>query len=231
MKLSREILSFLFSLDFDDQQLPEHVKTLNPFKECTPAVEQVIHAFYDKFYGDAHSRTMIIGINPGRHGAGSTGLPFTDTKRLNEDCAIPFSTFSSHEPSSVFIYEVVKAYGGPEAFYKDFYITSMCPLGFVKQNKKGSWVNYNYYDDAELFQTVEHFMKDKMAEQLQWPILQKRAYCLGTGKNFKFVQKLNEQEKWFEEIIPLEHPRYVMQYKYKEREKYVTKFLKLLGQK
>lgn len=225
MKLSQAILSFLFSLDFPESKLPSKVKTLNPFKECPPEVEQVIKAFYGKFYGDDKPRSMIIGINPGRHGAGSTGLPFTDTKRLNEECAIPFDTFSSHEPSSVFIYEVIKAYGGPRAFYEDFYITSMCPLGFVWQNQKGTWVNYNYYDDQQLFKTVEAFMKQKMAEQLEWPVQRKKAFCLGTGKNFKFVQQLNKEEGWFEEIVPLEHPRYVMQYKFKEKEAYVEKFL------
>ena len=61
---------------------------------------------------------MILGINPGRHGSGVTGIAFTDTKRLNNDCGISFDEYVTHETSSVFVYEMIKAFGGPEKFYQ-----------------------------------------------------------------------------------------------------------------
>ena len=31
----------------------------------------------------------------------------------------------------VFVYQVIDSYGGPVAFYKDYYIGAVCPLGFT----------------------------------------------------------------------------------------------------
>ena len=50
-------------------------------------------------------------------------------------------------------------------------------------------------------------------------------FCFGTGKNEKFLKKINEKFHFFEKIIALEHPRYIMQYKYHSRENYIEKYL------
>jgi len=47
-------------------------------------VRKLIREFYTKFYSDCKPRQLVLGINPGRFGAGATGIPFTDTRRLNE---------------------------------------------------------------------------------------------------------------------------------------------------
>jgi hexokinase len=52
---------------------------------------------------------------------------------------------------------------------------------------------------------------------------------LGTGKNYKFLEKLNKQEKFTEQLIPLEHPRFVMQYRAKRKQEFIEKYLRLLG--
>ena len=44
-----------------------------------------------------------------------------------------------------------------------------------------------------------------------------KAYMLGKGKNFKYFKKLNDRFQWYEEVIALPHPRWVMQYRYKMR--------------
>lgn len=54
------------------------------------------------------------------------------------------------------------------------------------------------------------------------------ACCIGTGKNFAFFSKLNEEHGFFRRIIPLEHPRFVMQYRYKRLEEYIGKYLAAL---
>ena len=94
--------------------------------------------------------TFILGINPGRHGAGVTGIPFTDSKCLQQHCGIDPGTLQTREVSAEFMYEMITAYGGSAAFYSDFYINSPCPLGLLRQNGKGNWVNCNYYDSASL---------------------------------------------------------------------------------
>ena len=52
-----------------------------------------------------------------------------------------------------------------------------------------------------------------------------KCFCLGNNKNFNFLSKINEKEKFFKEIVPLEHPRFIMQYRYRRREEFVNKFI------
>ena len=68
-------------------KLPDGFELLNPFFD-NPETLTVMATFYQKFYNDHHQRKFIIGINPSRHGAGVTGVPFTDTKRLESACGI-----------------------------------------------------------------------------------------------------------------------------------------------
>ncbi len=226
MKWSNQILDFLNRLDLSKDILPDKIYPLLPLKgENSDVIHRVTTAFYQKYYNDSTSRRMIIGINPGRLGAGATGLPFTDTKRLQEFCDIPIPEFSTHEPSSVFVYEVIKAFGGAEAFYRQFYITSVCSVGFVEQKEGGEMVNHNYYDSNALTAAVEPFIIEKMKEQIAFGVDTRLAYCFGTGKNFKYFNSLNQQQHFFDKIIPLEHPRYIMQYKSKQQAFYIDKYL------
>jgi hypothetical protein len=204
--------------------LPEGISVMNPFRE-NPEALAVSSAFYKKFYDDHRERHLILGINPGRFGAGITGVPFTDTKRLTSECGLPFNGKPTHEPSATFIYEMINAYGGAEKFYGNFYIHSVFPLGFTATNEKGKEVNYNYYDSRELTESVYDAIIKNIQTQLKFGINKKIAYCFGTGKNEKFLKKLNEEYKFFEEIIPLEHPRFIMQYRFKTKEIFVKKYL------
>lgn len=225
--LADKILAFNRSLDIQTG-LPSNIDVLNPFQgENAESIWPVVEAFYTKFYTDAQPRHLILGINPGRLGAGSTGLPFTDTKRLNDDCQIPFTTFQTHEPSSVFVYDVIRAFGGPEAFYTQFYIGSVCPLGFTTSGKNGP-ININYYDDTALEKAVTPFITQSINRQLDFGLKREKIFVLGTGKNFKFLQQLNAQEKFTTQLIPLEHPRFIMQYRARQKQAFVEKYLRVL---
>ena len=46
-------------------------------------------------------------------------------------------------------------------------------------------------------------------------------YCLGTGKKFHLLSKLNAIEHYFKKVVALEHPRYIMQYKSKLKDEYI----------
>jgi len=230
MTLAPKILHFLHNLKLE-VKLPPNIAVLDPFKgENAEVIDRTIQEFYVKFYNDRAPRRMIIGINPGRLGAGLTGIPFTDTKRLASDCDIQINEFSSHEPSSVFVYEVIRAFGGSEAFYKNFYITSACPLGFVEMKPNGKEVNHNYYDSKELQTAVTPFILSTLKEQIEWGMETDVAFCLGTGKNFKFLKVLNDEHQLFDKLIPLEHPRYVVQYRSKRMREYIDKYLEALAQ-
>ena len=123
---AEKIISFYQELDFGGS-LPAGIKIMNPFRN-NPEILPVISKFYCKFYNDNKIRHLILGINPGRFGAGVTGIPFTDTIRLKEKCSIDLPGVKSFETSSVFVYEMIDRYCGPEKFYGDFYISSVSPL-------------------------------------------------------------------------------------------------------
>lgn len=207
--------------------LPNETYVMNPFKENPYALE-ISSKFYKKFYNDNHKRKIILGINPGRFGAGITGVPFTDTKRLKDRCGLEIPDLSTHEPSSVFVYEVIDAYGGVTKFYKQFYINSVCPLGFVIRDKKGREKNYNYYDSKALQHDVKPFIVSTLKKQLQFGIDTGTCFCMGHGKNYQFLKKINNEMRFFNEVIPLEHPRYIVQYKSKQKKYFVNKYLRLL---
>jgi hypothetical protein len=225
LTLADRIINFNNKLSLEDVKLPEGIRSMNPFSD--PQVQKITNQFYHKFYNNNNPRFFIIGINPGRHGAAITGVPFTDTKRLKSELGIAFQGKESHEPSSVFVYEVIHAFGGPEEFYSRFYINSLCPLGFVAE-KKCKEVNYNYYDDKNLQEAVKPFMIEKLKEQIDFGLKTDKAFCLGEGKNLKFLTEINAENHFFDKIIPLAHPRYIMQYKQKYKQEYLNDYLKKL---
>lgn len=222
------IIRFNSELYFNGR-LPRGFRIMNPFRENASAMA-ASSAFYRKYYLDTKPRRMLIGINPGRFGAGLTGVPFTDPKRLVERCGITaYSGPVTHEPSSVFVYEVIRKYGGEEAFYGDWYINSICPLGFTCPGKNGGERNCNYYDSKALFEAVKDFITASMHKQLDLGLERDVAFCLGAGKNFECMDKLNRKHGFFDRIVPLEHPRYVIQYKSRTLDAYVDKYLEALA--
>jgi hypothetical protein len=223
MKQSEQIIDFISALSFKGR-LPKGINILNPFKD-NASILPIAEEFYTKYYNDSKQRTLVLGINPGRLGAGATGIPFTDTKRMAEYCGIVIPNIVTHEPSSVFVYEMITAFGGVENFYNQFYISSICPLGFTAAGAQGKEVNYNYYDSAALTKAVTPFMVQCMQQQLDFGLNREVVYVFGTGKNFAFVDALNAKHKWFKKVVPLEHPRYIMQYKARLKQDYITKYL------
>ncbi len=223
---SSQILSFNRGLRHG-ATLPEGIRTLIPFADANAA--RIAGEFYGKYYQDYRPRHLILGINPGRLGAGVTGIPFTDSKRLAEVCGIDPGGIRTHEPSSVFVYEVIAAMGGPEKFFSRFYINSVCPLGFVRTTDTGKEGNYNYYDDATLTAAMTPFIVRCLRTQLKWNLSRSACVLLGKGKNAAFFGKLNETHGFFDRVIELDHPRFVMQYKLRARHLYVDRYVEALA--
>ena len=218
---SEKVVAFNKKLKFSGK-LPEGFEVMNPFFD-NPETIAVMSKFYQKFYNDYHQRKFIIGINPSRRGAGVTGVPFTDTKRLETVCGIEMKTAHTHEISSVFLYDVIENFGGVEAFYKKFYINSPFPLAIIRKTLKGN-LNANYYDDKDLFEAVKPFMIQSLKDHIDLGLDTSEVFILGK-KNATFIDKINSQEKFFEKMTVLEHPRYIQQYKIKEKQLYIDKYL------
>ncbi len=192
-------------------RLPAGVRAMNPFRD-SPLALRISDTFYEKFYGDTRPRFLVLGINPGRFGAGLSGVPFTDFKRLEEYCGISAEGQRAHEPSSQFVYEMISRMGSVQEFYGDFYINSICPLGFVKDNGKGRELNYNYYDEPALQTAVTPFIIESIARQIELGC--SREICVSLGvRNATFLNQLNEEHGFFKQILVLPHPRYIAQYR------------------
>ena len=221
MTYSKKILAFLKGLAIKEK-LPAGVQVMNPYqnKEAFHLCEH----FYGKYYNDTSPRTIILGINPGRFGAGLTGIPFTDPVKLEHECGIENAFLKKRELSADFIYQMIGAFGGKEKFYSQFYFGSVSPLGFVKAGK-----NLNYYDDIKLQKAVLPFILKTLREQIEFGLNTQVAYCLGEGKNFKFLLSLNKEYQFFDQIIPLAHPRFIMQYKRKTLATYIKDYLTKLN--
>ena len=123
----------------------------------------------------------------------------------------------------MFIYEMIQAYGGPERFFKKYYITSLSPLGFIRHGK-----NYNYYDDKELLAKIRTYIIQNINIQSAFGYNPEVAYCLGQGKNFTYLEDLNNEYHWWKRVEPLPHPRWIMQYKLKQKETFIDSYLEML---
>jgi hypothetical protein len=201
--------------------LPPGIGILNPYDN--PEVRAVLTAFFTRFYDDRQERVALLGINPGRFGAGITGITFTDPVRLETDCQIPNPFEKKAELSSRFIYEVISSFGGCQPFFRRFFLSAVSPLGFVRNGR-----NLNYYDDRDLEKSLGEFIESTLWGQLKLGIRRNKAICLGEGKNMKYLEKLNSKLDLFSEIIPLPHPRWVMQYRYKSKREFMATYLEVL---
>ena len=222
MTFAEHVVAFTRLLRPPDIALPPGFEWLFPYDN--PETMRALTTFYERFYADNQARTFIFGINPGRFGAGVTGVPFTDPVRLATLCGIENDFQKKPELSSIFVWEFIHAYGGAAAFCRDFYITSLSPLGFVKDGK-----NINYYDDRLLQKAAEPFIAWNVRTQLEFGAQRDAALCLGEGQNFAFFQKLNAKHGFFKEIVPLPHPRWVMQYRRKRVDEFVERYVGVLN--
>ncbi|MBW7676922.1 SMUG2 DNA glycosylase family protein [Chryseobacterium chendengshani] len=224
---ANKVIDFNINLHYSGE-LPEDFMVLNPYLD-NPETLEVMQKFYHKYYNDSDERKFIIGINPSRKGAGVTGVPFTDTKRLESVCGIKMELSHTHEISSVFMYDMIVEYGGADDFYKNFYINSPFPLAIVRKSKTG-WLNANYYDDKRLFDDVKDFMIDSLRKHISLNLDTSEVFILGK-KNADFIAQLNQEAQLFDTMTVLEHPRYIQQYKSREKDLYIDKYILALRNK
>ena len=205
------------------QALPPGIEAQNPFGE--PAVQALAQRFADKFYASDRPRVALLGINPGRLGMGRTGVAFTDPVALGEICGIANDLPRGRpELSTQFVYRVVEALGGPTEFYQHFFLSSIYPLVLLHQG-----LNYNYYDSPSLLKALWPDLNRSLQQQVQQLHL-RRDVAVSLGKrNGKFLKKLNDELQLFDNIVVLDHPRYLMQYRRRDLEANVARFVEILG--
>ena len=130
----------------------EGISILDDFLENWPNVKR----FYAVYYGATYPDTVLCGINPGRNGAGKTGVPFIDFSSLSK--LLDGIGREDKERSAQFFFEIVQHFG-PRTFFRSFYVTNFSWVGYARQK-----TNVNYYDLSTEAQTIigkmfEHEMK------------------------------------------------------------------------
>ena len=229
---SDKVLDFNEWLANTSLNLPGNYSINNPFNgDNKEKIREITNKFYKKYYNDSNKRYLILGSSPARRGTAVTGIPFEDANHLYKETGIMIDNFYINKSSSDFLYEVMKQYGGCEKFYGDFFMEFVCPLGIININSKGNEVNSNYYESKKLEKALYSFIVASLQKLISIGIDTSVCYCIGSGENFKFLLRINEQYHFFEKIIALEHPRLIMQYNSKNKDKYLEKYLSVLHDK
>ncbi|OON69403.1 uracil-DNA glycosylase family protein [Hymenobacter sp. CRA2] len=202
--------------------LPGEVDAFNP-SLAMPAAE-LLPQFARRYYTDNQPRVALLGINPGRFGAGTTGVAFTDPAALAGPCGIPNALPRRAELSSQFIYQLVAALGGPTPFYQHFYLGSLYPLVLLRHGR-----NYNYYDAPALTTALWPDIQTSLRQQVAIGLRRDVAVSLGR-RNGEYFTRLNKELGLFERLIVLDHPRFLMQYKRREVPDFVARYAAQLGE-
>ncbi len=212
-------IDYFLSLD-KPQRIPGNIEFLNPYEN--PGVKRIVKDFFTKFYSDKNKRIFIFGINPGRFGGGLTGISFTDPVALRIYCGIGNNLGNRKELSSEFVYRVIENSGGTEKFFSRYFLTALFPLAIIKDGK-----NHNYYDSTELYKAMKPYLLESVEKQITFGAEKSFAVSLGK-KNAKYLEEINSELKYFDEIKVLEHPRFIMQYRRKKLDFYINKYLEIL---
>ena len=224
------ILQFNEGLAGTTLELPPGFRVVNPFSgPQKERVREVTNAFYRRYYDDDRPRRLVLGSSPARRGTAVTGVPFEDAKLLESDTGVDVGDgYAVSRSSAGFLHDVIARYGGRTQFYADFVMSFVCPLGLVKTNPKGREVNCNYYEGKKLVESLQAFLVNTLERQLEFGTDTSVCYCIGSSGNFAFLSALNDGKGYFKKIVPLEHPRFIMQYNSGRREEFAEKYLSAL---
>lgn len=208
--------------------LPHRVSLIKPLEN--PEVKQVWQQFLAKYYGGSPSdRALILGINPGRFGSGQTGLSFTDPHCLKEFYKMPLPLPDKRELSASFFWLVICSFGGPELFYSKFTLDALLPFGLLKHAGSGRLSNCNFYDYPELLTACLPYIEEHLQGLLALGLRRDIAYCIGSGQNLRVLKALNQRLALFERVVSLDHPRFIMQYRLKQKDEYINRYLDSLS--
>jgi len=216
MSFAKKAIKYFSSLNPLTKKL-QGVEIMNPY--ASPSVKEVVEEFYNKFYNDDKKRLYVFGINPGRFGGGLTGISFTDPVALREKCKVENNLGERKELSSKFVYKVIDEFGGTKKFFSNIFLTALYPFAITKEGK-----NYNYYDDKPLAQRLKSEIVQTIKTQIEFGARRDKVVLLGK-KNAEYFSVINEEHKFFKKTLVLEHPRYVMQYKLKQIDFYIKKYI------
>lgn len=169
---------------------------------------ELVRQYYTRMYSADRRRIVFCGSNPGRMGAGKTGIPFIDFKGANQ--LLKTVHLHDSEQSAQFILSVIEEIGVKD-YHDTVYMTYLSWYGFTKDNR-----NMNYFDlpaslqkkftesfftEMEIVQPkmivplsakVEQTLKQMVADgELNYPIGDRlpHPYFCSIGKNTESTRK------------------------------------------
>jgi hypothetical protein len=71
---------------------------------------------------------------------------------------------------------------------------------------------------------IRPFASDCITRLVELGMNRNVCYCIGEGKNFAFLSELNNKHQWFDRVVPLPHPRFIMQYRRKQLDTYIRQY-------
>lgn len=219
MTVSNEIIEFYKNFR-PPNSLPAEIEIHNPFGD--PKRKHLIEEFCQKYYNDNIPRTHLIGINPSRLAKTSTGINYTDGYALKNYCGIENDFSESRELTSRFFYMVVEKFGGAGKFYDSTLAWAMMPLSVTKESQ------YKNYYERDVKEHVARIVSENVAWLSALPSNGK-AVVIGIGENKRHFSELEGSPFTYGETIFLPHPRWIMQYKQDQIDKYVDEYIEALS--
>ena len=68
-------------------------------------------------------------------------------------------------------------------------------------------------------------MVKSLRQQIEIGAIRRVAFSMGKGQNIKYLKYLNRKYNLFEDIQPLPHPRWVMQYRLKSKQEFIDEYV------
>ncbi|RLQ93620.1 uracil-DNA glycosylase family protein [Falsibacillus albus] len=195
----------------------EKITVLNGFYKNFKLVKK----YYKHVYSNQSERVVLCGINPGRNGAGKTGIPFLDFDSVSQ--IISDLDRNDKESSAQFIKSIINEIG-TESYYSSIYMTNISWFGFTKEEK-----NLNYYDLPE---SLSDRFTDSFIEEMK--ILKPRTIVPLSREVEKTLKKMREDGRLqFPVADRLPHPYYcsIGKNAVKYKEIYVNRLTDLIGDK
>lgn len=203
-----------FKEKFGSELLSNNVNILSDFLDN----KQNIIQFHERYIKNSKPKIVLCGINPGRFGAGLTGIPFIDFNSLGK--MLPFVESITSEKSAGFFFSVIQEFGIVE-FYKNFHVTNLSWYGFCKCNK-GS--NVNYYD---LRTDIQRYLIDIFVREIEY--INPEVIIPLSTQVYHELRALKESGEIKAEIGPrLNHPSWITTYRSRELSHWRNQYISVL---
>ena len=88
--------------------------------------------------------------------------------------------------------------------------------------------NINYYEMKNWRNDLLPAVEKELEKHLSWNVNRSKVISIGRGENAKVLKEINDRRGWFEEVVALPHPRWILQYRRKRKDEFLEEYLRAL---